>query len=166
MLYKGLKFDMRIYVLVTGCDPLRVFLFNDGLVRLATDSYEPVTKNNKKNFYKHLTNYAINKLNPNFVHSIEETENLESHKRSISSFFDEVREHGIDVDAIWIGIKKIVVKTLIAIQPTLKQFSYCQQDDPYNSGCFEILGFDIMLDEDSKPILLEVNHNPSLKTDS
>lgn len=119
MLFKGLKFDMRIYVLVTGCDPLRIFLFNDGLVRLATDVYEPVSKSNKNNFYKHLTNYAINKMNPNFVHSMDKTENLGSHKRSISSFFDEVKDIGVDVDLIWIGIKKIVVKTLIAIEPTL-----------------------------------------------
>ena len=32
--------------------------------------------------------------------------------------------------------------------------------------CFEILGFDIMLDEKFKPYLLEVNHAPSFGTDS
>lgn len=32
-LVDGFKFDMRIYTLVTSCDPLRVFVYNDGLVR-------------------------------------------------------------------------------------------------------------------------------------
>jgi len=32
--------------------------------------------------------------------------------------------------------------------------------------CFEVLGFDIMIDHKMRPILLEVNHAPSFNTDS
>lgn len=32
--------------------------------------------------------------------------------------------------------------------------------------CFEILGFDIILDKHCKPYLLEVNHSPSFNTDT
>ena len=64
-------------------------------------------------------------------------------------------------------IKDIIVKTLIAGQPNVSEaFKSCQLDDFENSMCFEILGFDIMLDANAKPYLLEVNHSPSFSTDS
>lgn len=39
-LLDGLKFDMRIYVLMCGTDPLKLYLYNEGLARLATEPYQ------------------------------------------------------------------------------------------------------------------------------
>ena len=64
MLINGYKFDIRLYVLVTSIDPLKVYIFNEGLVRFASEPYQPGLKGSK---FSHLTNYSINKRNENFV---------------------------------------------------------------------------------------------------
>ena len=39
-------------------------------------------------------------------------------------------------------------------------------DRDHTSRCFEVLGFDVLLDDTMKPTLIEVNHSPSFGTDS
>ena len=45
----GFKFDLRIYVLVTSCDPLYIYVYNDGLARLATMQYQAPSGSNMVN---------------------------------------------------------------------------------------------------------------------
>eukprot|EP00347_Sterkiella_histriomuscorum_P019885 403339939 len=64
LLINNLKFDLRIYVLVTSFDPcLKVYIYNEGLVRFAT---EPFSLQNLNQQCSHLTNYSINKKSSNF----------------------------------------------------------------------------------------------------
>jgi len=76
-------------------------------------------------------------------------------------------EGKLQVEEVMANIKDIIVKTMIAIQPELiHNYRTCQPTDREGLKCFEILGFDIILDSECKPYLLEVNHVPSFNTDT
>lgn len=86
-LIEGLKFDLRLYVLLAGCDPLRIFLYHDGLARFATEQYVAPSRENMENICMHLTNYAINKENPKFIFNKNAEQADVGHKRSLLSVF-------------------------------------------------------------------------------
>merc|ERR1719356_750794 len=80
---------------------------------------------------------------------------------------EHLRKEGHDVEQLLADIEDLIVKTLIAVQPSLSHFYHsCQPDDIENAMCFEILGFDVILDHKLQPVLLEVNHAPSFATES
>ncbi|XP_077462659.1 tubulin polyglutamylase TTLL7 isoform X3 [Stigmatopora argus] len=164
-LMEGYKFDLRIYILVTSCDPLRIFLYNDGLVRMGTEKYHSPTEANLNQLYMHLTNYSVNKHNENFER--DETVDKGS-KRSVSWFTEFLRTNGYDVAKFWGDVSELVVKTLIVAEPhVLHAYRMCRPGQPPGSDsvCFEVLGFDIILDRKLKPWLLEINRAPSYGTD-
>ncbi|KAL4227526.1 Tubulin polyglutamylase ttll6 [Mactra antiquata] len=162
LLIDGFKFDLRIYTLVTSCDPLRIFVFKDGLARFATNKYMEPTHGNIDNVYMHLTNYAINKHSEDFIRDDEA-----GSKRRISTTNRYMAEKGYDVDKMWADIDDVIIKTCISAHSVLKHnYRTCFPNHVKGSACFEILGFDVILDRKLRPYVIEVNHSPSFNTDS
>ncbi|XP_051866628.1 tubulin polyglutamylase TTLL7 isoform X2 [Pristis pectinata] len=164
-LLEGYKFDLRIYILVTSCDPLRIFLYNDGLVRMGTEKYHAPTDANLSQLFMHLTNYSVNKHNENFGRAEQADRGS---KRSIRWFTEFLRTNDYDVAKFWNDVSELVVKTLIVAEPhVLHAYRMCRpgQQPGSSSVCFEVLGFDIILDRKLKPWLLEINRAPSFGTD-
>ncbi|XP_054441488.1 tubulin polyglutamylase TTLL6 [Pteronotus mesoamericanus] len=158
----GFKFDLRIYVLMTSCDPLRIFTYNEGLARFATTSYSHPCTDNLDDICMHLTNYSINKHSSNFIQDA-----YSGSKRKLSTFNKYMASQGYNVEQIWRDIEDVIIKTIISAYPIIKHnYHTCFPNHTLNSACFEILGFDILLDRKLKPWLLEVNHSPSFSTDS
>ncbi len=67
LLIDGLKFDLRIYALVQSVDPLKIYLYDEGLARLATVPFQAPTLSNLRTNTMHLTNYSVNKGSSTFV---------------------------------------------------------------------------------------------------
>eukprot|EP00347_Sterkiella_histriomuscorum_P001153 403373125 len=160
-LIDGKKFDLRIYVLVTQVEPnLNCFIYGDGLARFATEEYNSAPINNS-NLFMHLTNYAINKNSEKFEG------NEADFKKRLIEIYEFFEQEGHDVGTLKSQINDIIIKTLMAIQPQLAHnYNSCTPAHSEFRSCFELLGFDILVDKKMKPWLLEVNHAPSFNDDT
>lgn len=144
----------------------------------------------------HLTNYAINKRNENFVQDDAvgskryRPEHMPSacpagmlpaghwftsiawgwtwcHRsvlttscpplRKLSTLNAWMMDNGYNTAKLWENIEDIIIKTLISAHPVVKHnYQSCFLTHAAGCACFEILGFDILLDRRLKPWLLEV----------
>ncbi|VDD82538.1 unnamed protein product, partial [Mesocestoides corti] len=214
LLIEGYKCDLRVYVLVTSCCPLRIFVYNEGLVRLSAEKYLDPMEPNGESVYRHLTNYALNRKHSAYVKTSDEGEGS---KRSFAFLDSYLQDHLNlrDTRFVWRRIRNLVVKTVILGAPHIyhgyrlfhhsgmrgesgpgraptyrsppvrfagetssysqdsaspssiydNQDSQASHSGGIQSAAFEILGFDILLDVELKPWLLEVNRSPSFGVD-
>lgn len=160
LLIDGYKFDLRVYVVVKSIDPLEIHICNEGLARFSTIPYENPTNKNLHETYMHLTNYSLNKKSTTFNKSEKEDEGS---KRKMTAVFRQMERMGHDTNALWREIENIVCKTMIAVVGELKvEYQAALPPGKPRPSCFQVLGFDILIMRDLKPLLLEVNSNPSL----
>ena len=161
LLIDGLKFDLRIYVAITCFNPLRIYMYKEGLVRFATQKYNTTSKGNRFMF---LTNYSVNKYSENFVENNNAMEDGKGSKWSITALRKLFTEQGIDDEKLWEKIKDLVIKAILSIESIV--FNGCEMHLPYRSNCFELFGFDVLIDDTLNPWLLEVNLSPSMNCDA
>jgi len=162
LLINSHKFDLRIYALVTCYEPLRVYVYKEGLARFASESYS--SKINKNNRYMHLTNYSVNKKNENYLQNENQDQDDFGYKWSLSAFCKHLESVGIDMGLLWSRIYDVIIKTIISGESTVTQAM--RKNGLHRTNCFELFGFDVIVDSDLKPWLLEVNLSPSMATES
>ncbi|XP_068609101.1 tubulin polyglutamylase TTLL11 [Brachionichthys hirsutus] len=161
LLVDKLKFDIRLYVLIRSLEPLEIYIAREGLTRFCTEPYQEPSQKNLSHVFMHLTNYSLNVHSGNFVHSDSQ---CTGSKRTLSSVLHRLAAKGVDVKKVWSDIIALVIKTVVAIVPELKVHHHADVP-PGKPGptCFQVVGFDILLMKNLKPVLLEVNSNPSMR---
>lgn len=159
----GHKCDIRLYVAVTSFDPLVIYMYEEGLVRIATVKYN-CDADSLWNPCMHLCNYSINKYHSDYIKSSDANEEDVGHKWTLSALLRHLKSQGCDTEQLMVNIEDVIIKSIMSCtQPIV---SACRMFVPSGSNCFELYGFDILIDDSLKPWLLEVNLSPSLGIDT
>jgi hypothetical protein len=160
---QGYKFDLRLYILVTSFKPLEAFIYRDGFARVSTHQYSlnPADTENK---FIHLTNSSIQcqntegitKDNPLQTTGHEEEDNDTGGSKisllGANGLWKRLHQFGVDIAALWQSICNLVIKSLVMVDDKMVN----------QPCCFEMFGYDVLIDADLRPWLLEVNASPSL----
>ena len=150
-LINGKKYDLRIYVLVTGLKPLRIYLNKEGLARIAAEKFT-LNESSFENSFIHLTNTGINKKSKNYIFS-QDFYSENANKLSLYTYKKYIDKEKGDYNLIRKKISDIVIKTVISGHQYLvdKLNNYNLNDTSF----FNLYGYDIMIDDKYEPHLLE-----------
>ena len=163
LLINGYKFDMRVYVLVTSFDPLRVYISREGLARFATEPYSSDASQMKARRC-HLTNVSINKKSKKFVANEDASRDGEGSKWTLSALQRHLEKERV-VESwdrqVWFQVKDLIVKAIISVDAKVN--TLVKMHVP-GDNCFELYGADVMLDASLRAWLIEFNTGPALNT--
>ena len=146
LLVGGKKFDLRLYVLVTSYRPLKVYQYVHGFARFCNSKYT-TDVDDIDNPFIHLTNVAIQKHGNDY----NSKHGGKWHVRNLRLFVEHT--YGLEAsNKLFHGMDQLIVHSLKAVQNVIMN----------DKHCFECYGYDVLIDADLKPWLVEVNASPSL----
>ncbi|MEW5302346.1 MAG: hypothetical protein WDW36_005143 [Sanguina aurantia] len=165
LLVNGLKFDMRVYVAVTCVDPLRIYVYEEGLARFATQAYSRDTADLKKRGV-HLTNFSLNKRAvPALPNQSPHESDSAGCKWSLTALREHLTAEGRACwEDVWQQVHDLAAKAVISVEQKIN--TEVKMKVPHRNVCFEVWGFDILLDASATCWLIEANTCPSLAGDS
>ena len=145
LLYKKRKFDIRCYVLVDF--NLNVFFCREGHLKGSSEKYDL----NNPNKFIHITNHSLQKKSNKF-------EKYEyGNEMSYNDFKLVLENENISIDKFDDIINDMKYLVKISMNAIGNKFFKVQ-----NVLCFEIFGYDFIVDNNFKPWILEINNNPGL----
>ncbi|VDK73024.1 unnamed protein product [Onchocerca ochengi] len=86
------------------------------------------------------------------------------HKWTLGALLRKLQSSGIDTNLLMVRVEDVVLKALFSVQGQIAAAS--KNIVAHSKCCFELFGFDILIDTGLKPWLLEVNLSPSLSCDT
>jgi len=162
---EGHKVTLRVYVLITSFDPLRLYVYHNGLVRICSRKYSLDPKHFSDNFV-HVDSIDINEVNEHeFEISVaNSTLQHEGLRCDIKYLLSKLESEGHNSTQLWENINDLVVKSIAAAERKMlgEVVMLTQTNRTRRAYPWEMTGYDILIDKNMKPYLLEINNTPSM----
>ncbi|SOV76785.1 tubulin--tyrosine ligase, putative [Plasmodium reichenowi] len=150
LLIGGKKFDIRLYVLILSYYPLTIYIYRSGFARFS-HTYFKNEKTNMNDVTMHLTNVSIQKN----AEGYDDTVGGKWFVREL--FLYMISRYGYENITILIkNIEECIIQSFLAVHKIIIN----------DKHCFELYGFDILIDNNLKPWLIEVNSSPSFSSNT
>ena len=163
-LINGYKYDIRFHGLISSIKPLKLYLYNEGFVRFCSEKYNFSTYS-LDNKYEFITNIYLNKKNKEkYIYPKNSSEIEKSHLWNLETLKNYYKRNNINYNKIYSEVSDIFIKSLLTVREKLIKtiLNYKLKF----SNFYHLIGFDIILDENLKPYLLEFNRRCSLRDDN
>ena len=162
MLIRKKKFDMRAYILITGMNPLTIYFYKDGYIKIPvkdfTLEYEHI-----KDGCIHITTSDTNLVCFGGKEYKYDTDIYDEPSNFWSYVFFEryCNRYSINFTDIIEQMKDIFIKTFISLNDDF--IKIMKKKNYQDRNLFQIYGLDLMIDDTYKVHLLELNRNPSMR---
>jgi tetratricopeptide (TPR) repeat protein len=159
-LVDGRKGHIRLYGLVTSLAPFRAYLYGDGIVRFAPDTYD-LSAESLANVHAHVTNTALHHGHPKLEVSEDATKENVGAVWSLTAYLDRMKAEGVDTDAVRAELRALV-RGFIGVLAEEGLFTGQAKAAPRRAFPYKLFGLDVLIDADGKPWLIEAQRKPAL----
>ena len=160
-LIRGYKYDIRFHGLILSIKPLKLYLYDEGFVKLSTEKY---IYNNFNNKFSFITNIHVNKNNKRYIYPKNPDDIESSNLWNLSILKNYYLKNKLDYVRLIEEIKDIFIKMVFSIRNKL--IKKINEFDMSSANFYHLIGFDIILDDKLKPYLLEANRRGNMRDDN
>ena len=140
---------------------MKLYIYNEGFVKISSVKYNFSNLENKFSF---ITNVGFQKKSDKYKYPKTKEEIKDSNLWNLSILKEYYSKNGFDYDKLFEEVKDIFIKMVFSIRKKL--IENIEKNNLKNSNFYHLLGFDILLDNNLKPILLDVNEYGALHNDN
>ncbi|KAI5706102.1 hypothetical protein M8J75_004842 [Diaphorina citri] len=150
LLIHGVKFDLRVWYVITNIDKFKIWVYHEGYVRFCSKPHSNILLDEMR----HLTNVRIQKQYRNIRDPPQLPAELMWDFKQLRDYFTK----NLNLPRRWDMIMRAMEESIVTIMRCAQSVNYID----LRKNSFQLFGADFLIHENYQPCLIEVNNGPGL----